>query len=94
MRPAQRFQKLSVESSETPPIVKLLVLRLLVLLNGHRKFIESDFFSDDTLAKFLKLDDWLGINEGYFDAKAIRTNLHRYIRKQNTRLTTNLCLNA
>lgn len=67
------------ESSEKgfvlDPIVHLWVLRILVLLGGYRKFVESEGFASVALAEVLGLVDWLSPKSESFDRRAIATAL-------------------
>lgn len=57
----------------------LWILRILVPLQGHRKFIEKDCLHDDDIARALGLDDWVDVDEEDFDPKAVL----RILRKQH-----------
>ncbi|MGB3424383.1 MAG: ATP-binding protein [Castellaniella sp.] len=54
---------------------RLWILRILVPLQGHRKFIDKDCFRDDELAHALGLGAWVDMGEEDFDPKAILTIL-------------------
>jgi len=45
--------------TELMPIVRLWTLRILITLKGHRSFIRSHGFSDDSLALTLGLERWV-----------------------------------
>lgn len=64
------------------PLVKLWLLRLLVELGGHKDFINSQGFNNDSLAELIGLGDWIDSDELEFDAKAVRNELRR-IHRQN-----------
>jgi transitional endoplasmic reticulum ATPase len=59
------------------PAVKLFLLRLLVPLNGHDKFILPGGFKDDALAHVLGLGEWVDPIDRDFDPKAVRRELRR-----------------
>lgn len=46
-------------AKELDPLLRLWVLRMLVLLNGHSRFVLNDSFADDELACALDLGDWV-----------------------------------
>ena len=48
------FQR-SKFDSEIAPFIRLWILRILVPLGGHRKFVQSTGFYDDDLAEALDL---------------------------------------
>ncbi|HWL29487.1 MAG TPA: AAA family ATPase [Burkholderiaceae bacterium] len=67
----------STGATQAPSIVRLWILRMLVLLNGQRKLIERGGFSNDTLAEFAGLGEWVHRDDGDFDEKRIRADLRR-----------------
>ena len=72
-----RRSKRSPEFSEIPDLVRLWLLRLLVPLGAHRKFIGQNGFADDTLAEILGMGEWIDGGEYDFDQKAVRTRLRK-----------------
>ena len=52
-----------VISLEPDSIIHLWILRILMLLGGHREFIHSHGFNDDTLAQTLGLKSWIDSSE-------------------------------
>src|SRR5688500_18842040 len=75
--PRHRLPLSSTVRPELLPLVKLFLLRLLVPLNGHDKFILPGGFKDETLAHVLGLGDWVDPTDREFDPKAIRIELRR-----------------
>lgn len=71
----------SPESTQIDPLVQLWVLRILIRLGGHRKFIQKDGFYDDELAFALGLDVPDLDEVSRFDASRVRDQLHRLYRK-------------
>jgi len=67
----------SLESSDNTELAKLWILRLLVPLGAHRKFIHQNEFEDDTLARFLGLDEWIDDVKLKFKQKAVRAHLQK-----------------
>ena len=57
----------------------LWMLRILVPLQGHRKFIDKDRLYDDDIARALGLDDWVDMDEEDFDPKTVL----RLLREQH-----------
>lgn len=62
---------------ETPAIVRLWMLRLLVPLGGHRSFISTHGFSNDSLAELLGLGDWIDTEHSEFSPSKVRAELRR-----------------
>lgn len=52
-----------VPSAAAEPIVRLWILRMLVSLGGHKKFISQHGLTEDSLAKALGLAHWLDPDE-------------------------------
>lgn len=50
-------------SPKPDSIIHLWILRILMLLGGHREFIHSHGFNDDTLAETLGLKSWIDSSE-------------------------------
>ena len=51
------------------------MLRILVPLAGHKVFVLRNGFSEDTVARFLGVGEWLDDDELDFDSGAVRTQL-------------------
>ena len=68
-------------ASQCPPpreidsIAQLWMLRILVPLSGHKVFVMRNGFSDDAVARFLGVGDWLDNDELDFDSATVRTQL-------------------
>lgn len=62
---------------DTPPIVQLWLLRLLVPLGAHRHFILSHGFSNDKLVELLGLSDWGDSTIEDFEPKLVRAELRQ-----------------
>ena len=65
---------------ELSPVVRLWILRLLVPLNGHVKFITRHGFQDDSLAFALGVGSQIGTDEDDFEVHATRSELHECLR--------------
>lgn len=68
-------------------LTRLWILRILVPLQGHRKFIGKDGFRDDELAHSLGLGAWADMDEEDFDPRAVLKILreqHREAEQQRT----------
>ena len=62
---------------ETPAIVRLWLLRFLVPLGGHRSFVTSHGFSNDSLAELLGLGEWIDCERREFNPPKVRADLRR-----------------
>ena len=62
---------------ETPAIVRLWMLRMLMPLGGHRNFVHSHGFSNDSVAEVLGLGDWVNSESRDFDQPKVRAELRR-----------------
>jgi len=81
--------------SELPPLVRLWILRLLMTLSVHKKFIGERGFNDDTLAEALALGSWIDSEARAFDPNAVRAELrkqHQAAERQAARCTAAPCL--
>ncbi len=56
-------------------VIRLWILRTLVMLGGHREFICSHGFSDETLARAVGLESWLNSTQSNYDQKAAQVKL-------------------
>ena len=65
-------------SNEITDIVRLWLLRTLVPLGGHKKFVRSRGFSDDDLAEALGLGKWIDAEK--FDQRLVRSELRKLHR--------------
>lgn len=65
------------DTKEIPGIVRLWLLRMLVPLGGHRRFIGDSEFCTERLAELLGLGDWLGCEYEEFKPKAILGQLRK-----------------
>lgn len=78
------------------PIIQLWLLRILVLLGGHLKFLSSHGFSNNTLTTALGLEQWIDPVTHDFDPKVIFSelrSLHRKAEKQWSNASVPACLN-
>lgn len=75
--PIRRRVRHSPIPLDTPPIVQLWLLRLLVPLEGHREFIKQCGFTNDALAEMLGLGEWVDPVDRDFDQKLARSELRR-----------------
>ena len=72
-----QFSSISPLLPETPAIVRLWILRLLVPLGSHRSFVNSHGFGNDALAEMLGLGDWIDPEDGAFNPLKVRAELRR-----------------
>lgn len=80
MAVSRRFRGRNSITVDAPPIVRLWALRLLVLLNGQREFVQSCGFSDDALAEFVGMGKWVDHDGDDFDRKKVQAELRRLHR--------------
>lgn len=72
--PATMRTRVACDNVTLEPIVKLWILRILINLNAHPKFlVEHTLFSDDNLVRALGLVAW--IDQKKYDRKAIQAEL-------------------
>ncbi|NTV95361.1 MAG: AAA family ATPase [Thiobacillus sp.] len=71
----RRTRKSTSVESEITPLTRLWLLRILVPLGGHKRFVVTDGFASDDLAHALGLGNWINPPERDFDPKAVRTEL-------------------
>lgn len=57
------------------PLPRLWILRILVRLSAHRKFVRRRDFADDTIATALGFENWIDNESKTFDPNAIRARL-------------------
>ncbi len=75
--PTRRRTHNSSITAEIQPVVRLWILRMLILLGLHRKFIGHEEFGDDAVARALGLGDWVDSTSCDFDPKLIRNELRK-----------------
>ncbi len=76
------------------PLVRLWMLRILILLEGHRRFVCSDTLTDDLVARALDLEHWIDAPAG-FDAAGVRRelrDLHRLAERSKAQAKLSGCL--
>ena len=61
----------SVQDQPLSALARRWILRLLVPLHGHRKFIGKDYLREDDLARALGLEAWVERDEDDFDPRAV-----------------------
>lgn len=62
---------------EITPVVRLWILRLLVPLGGHQRFLDRQGFNDDTLALLLGLGGWIDPSAPDFEQKTVLAELRK-----------------
>ena len=80
---------------DSDPIILLWLLRILVPLGGHREFVRSHGFNNDTLAEVIGLGHWIDPSPNDFDLKAARSELrllHLKAEKQWAKAPLPACL--
>jgi transitional endoplasmic reticulum ATPase len=75
MKTRRRSTSPSLPPKEIDSITELWMLRILVPLSGHKIFVMRNGFSEDAVARFLGMADWLDNDELDFDSAAVRTRL-------------------
>lgn len=82
--PSSRHRDIeSIDLSTTEPLVRLWMLRLLVPLGGHHRFIRPLGVSSDALAKAVGLTRWIDDVDD-FDARSALAELRRTHRQHET----------
>lgn len=76
MKTRRRVSPTSFPAKEIESVTDLWMLRILVPLCGHKLFVQRNGFSEDSVARFLGVGDWLDNDELDFDSAAVRTRLH------------------
>ena len=71
---------------ETPAIVRLWMLRLLVPLGGHHSFVSNRGFSNDALAELLGLGEWIDPEDREFNPVKVRAELRRLHQEGESKL--------
>src|SRR5262249_23529091 len=65
---------------DVTPLMRVWILRMLVPLGAHRKFVQSNGFADDDLAEVLGLGKWIDSSDGEFKSEPVRSELRRLHR--------------
>lgn len=71
----------SGKTYEINNLIRLWLLRLLVPLGGHREFLNSHSFGNDSLAEILGLGDWVDNNKKEFNPQLLRSELRHMHRE-------------
>jgi SpoVK/Ycf46/Vps4 family AAA+-type ATPase len=91
----RRRSRYTANAADPDPIILLWLLRILVPLGGHREFVGSHGFNNDTLAGVLGLGHWIDPSPNDFDPKAVRSELrvlHQKAEKQWAKAALPACL--
>lgn len=64
-------------SIEFFPLLNLWILRILVPLGGHKRFVSKRGFSNDQVAEALGLEKWVEPADDQFDVRKVRAALRR-----------------
>lgn len=72
---------LSGKAHEIDNLVRLWILRLLVPLEGHREFLNSHSFGNDSLAEILGLGEWIDNDKKEYKPHLIRSKLRQMHRE-------------
>lgn len=70
----------AANKSDIRPIVRLWLLRILVGLNGHRRFVHREGFEDDSIAEALGLGHWVKPDESEFQPRIVLAELRKLHR--------------
>ena len=92
---ARRRSRYTANAVDPDPIILLWLLRILVPLGGHRKFVRSHGFNNDTLAEVIGLGHWIDPSPKDFDLKAVQSELrllHQKAEKQWAKASLPTCL--
>ena len=91
----RRTTRSASKAVTTPPLVRLWILRIGVVLGGHRTFVSRNGFSDDDIAVLLGLGKWIDPVDFDFDAKTVRValrSMHEWTEKKHARAGAPACL--
>ena len=83
---ARRRSRYTANAVDPDPIILLWLLRILVPLGGHREFVRSHGFNNDTLAEVIGLGHWIDPSPNDFDLKAVQSELRLLHQKAERRL--------
>ena len=92
---ARRRSRYTANAVDPDPIILLWLLRILVPLGGHREFVRSHGFNNDTLAEVIGLGHWIDPSPKDFDLKAVQSELrllHQKAEKQWAKTSLPTCL--
>jgi len=92
---ARRRSRYTANAVDPDPIILLWLLRILVPLGGHREFVLSHGFNNDTLAEVIGLGHWIDPSPNDFDPKAVRSELrmlYQKAEKQSAKAAPPACL--
>lgn len=78
---ARRRARYFGNTIDIDPIIRLWLLRILVALGGHREFVKSHGFNNDTLAEALGLGHWIDPSPNDFDLKTVQAELRQLHQK-------------
>lgn len=73
----RRGSRLAAIDTDIPPIVRLWLLRILIRLNGHRRFVGREGFEDDSIAEALGLGHWTKPDESEFQPRIVLAELRK-----------------
>lgn len=76
MRRFQPVQPALAPTEEFTTIIQLWMYRLLIPLGGLRQFIDRDEFSNESLAVFLELEQWLDNDD--FESRAVIRDIRQH----------------
>jgi transitional endoplasmic reticulum ATPase len=91
----RRRSRNTAKAVNPDPITLLWLLRILVPLGGHREFVRSHGFNNDTLAEAVGLGHWIDPSPHDFDLKVVRSELrllHQKAEKQWAKAHLPACL--
>lgn len=94
---ARRRSHYTSNATDFNPIILLWLLRILVPLGGHREFIRSHDFTDDTLAKAIGLEHWIDTHPNNFEADDVLSELrtlYKKVEKQYAKTLVPACLRS
>jgi len=94
---ARRRSRYALSTLDADPVIHLWLLRMLVVLGGHREFVSVHGFNSYPLAEMLGLGHWLDPAPDDFDVKAITAELrlqHQKAEKQWAKSLLPACLRS
>lgn len=82
---ARRRSRCTAGAVDSDPIIRLWLLRILVLLGGHREFVCANGFSNDAVAEMIGLGHWIDPSPNDFDLNAAQSELRLLHQKAEKR---------
>lgn len=83
----RRRSRYALNAVHLDPVIHLWLLRILVLLGGHRDFVRPTGFCNEAFAEMIGLRNWIDPPLNDFDQKAVHSELQKLHRKAEKQWT-------